>query len=104
PEDGHRPCPPLKGVARSAGGCKTSHTRVLRCRLSMCHSERSEESLSVRHFFPGILRFAQNDTGRVFGGGLGVIPASGCFVASLLAMTGVMDTPSEPSDRSDPSD
>jgi hypothetical protein len=37
-------CPPLKGVVRSAGGCKTSHARVPCCRLKMCHSERSEES------------------------------------------------------------
>jgi hypothetical protein len=37
---------PVKGVARSAGGCKTSQARALRCRLSMCQSERSEESNS----------------------------------------------------------
>jgi hypothetical protein len=40
-------CPPLKGVARSAGGCKNPHAKVLRCRpYPPCHSERSEESSS----------------------------------------------------------
>jgi hypothetical protein len=31
--------------------------------LPLCHSERSEESLSPWRFFSGILRCAQNDTG-----------------------------------------
>src|SRR5690606_18203960 len=51
--------------------------------LHLCHSERSEESLSPWHFFSGILRFAQNDTGDGIGGvGPGVDGAMR-FLASL---------------------